>query len=168
MDVTLATDLYRTVKSLGPGEVVELAPHARPEVPAGCLIAEFGLVLTHVGRGRSRVTMQVGARHLNQRGIVQAGAIVALADAAAGWAAYTVLEHGAFTTLELRCSLLRAAHLGQQLVADAAPVHLGRRTLVFGVDIYHPDDPARRAARFGCTQLVLESAVTQGRTGDGR
>jgi uncharacterized protein (TIGR00369 family) len=166
-DVTLAHDLYQAVQALGLGDLLELAPEARPQVPADCLIAGLGMVLTHVGRGRSRATMQAGARHLNQRGVVQAGAIVALADAAAGWAAYTALEHGAFTTLDLHCSLLRAARAGESLVADAVPLHLGRRTLVFEVDIFLSDNLSRRIARFGCTQLVLDSAPTPGRTLDG-
>jgi uncharacterized protein (TIGR00369 family) len=157
----VTADLYQMTAGLGPDELAELTPHTRPEVPAGCLLAELGLVLTHAGRGRSRVTMQVGSCHLNQRGIVQAGAMVALADAAAGWAAYTVLDDGAFTTLELRCSLLRAARTGQHLVAEAAPVHLGRRTLVFEVDICAAEDTSRRVARFGCTQLVLDTASAQ-------
>jgi uncharacterized protein (TIGR00369 family) len=164
---TVAADLYRTVAGLGASELVELAPEARPHIPPDCLLAEFGMVLTHVGRGRSRAMMPVTARHLNQRGIVQAGALVAFADAAAGWAAYTALEHGGFTTLELHCSLLRAARAGERLMADAIPVHLGRRTLVFEVDIYRPDNPAQRLARFGCTQLVLDNAAPSARTRDG-
>jgi uncharacterized protein (TIGR00369 family) len=111
--------------------------------------------------------MPVTARHLNQRGVVQAGAMVALADAAAGWAAYTALEHGGFTTLDLHCSLLRAARAGEQLIADAAAVHLGRRTLVFEVEICRPDAPAKRMARFGCTQLVIPSAAPPARSLDG-
>ncbi|WP_432837980.1 PaaI family thioesterase [Dactylosporangium sp. CA-092794] len=152
----MAIDLYRTAAGLAPGEFAELTPQERPAAPAGSLIDAFGLVLTHVGRGRSRVAMTVGAQHLNQRGIAQAGAVVGLADAAAGWAAYTALEHGRFTTLELRCSMLRPAVLGDQLVAEAVPVHLGRRTLVFEVDVHRSGDPARPLARFGCTQLVLD------------
>lgn len=163
----MAADLYRTVAGLAAGELIELAPEARPDIPADCLIAEFGMVLTHVGHGRSRAMMPVAARHLNQRGVVQAGAIVAFADAAAGWAAYTALEHGGFTTLDLRCSLLRAVRAGEELIADAVPVHLGRRTLVFEVDIYRPDAAAKRIARFGCTQLVLESAAPPARTPGG-
>jgi len=165
--VIVATDLYRTVAGLAAGELIELAPEARPPIPPDCLIAEFGMVLTHVGRGRSRALMPVTARHLNQRGVVQAGAMVAFADAAAGWAAYTALEHGGFTTTDLHCSLLRAARAGEQLIADAVPVHLGRRTLVFDVDIYRPDNPAKRMARFGCTQLVLDDAPAPARSQDG-
>jgi 1,4-dihydroxy-2-naphthoyl-CoA hydrolase len=156
--VAVAADLYQATAGLGPGELIELAPAQRPPVPPGCLLAEFGMVLTHVGRGRSRAQMPVTARQLNQRGVVQAGALVAFADAAAGWAAYTALEDGGFTTLDLHCSLLRAAAAGDQLIADAAPVHLGRRTLVFEVDVYRPDTPAKPVARFGCTQLVLAAS----------
>lgn len=151
----MTTDLYRIAADLAAGELVELTAEQRPIVPPGCLIDEFGFVLTHVGRGRTRVTMRVREIHLNQRGVVQAGAIVALADAGAGWAAYSALDDGGFTTLELRCSLLRAANLGDTIVAETVPVHLGRRTLVFDVGI-HRGDTNRPVARFGCTQLVVD------------
>lgn len=155
----MAADLYRTVAGLAVGELIELAPQARPPIPPDCLLAEFGIVLTHVGRGRSRAMMAVTARHLNQRGVVQAGAMVAFADAAAGWAAYTALENGAFVTVDLHCSLLRAARAGERLMAETVPVHLGRRTLVFDVGICLPGNPDKPVARFGCTQMVLDAAA---------
>jgi uncharacterized protein (TIGR00369 family) len=167
----VGADLYRTVSGLAAEELIELDAEGRPDIPPDCLLAEFGMVLTHVGRGRSRVRMPVTARHLNQRGVVQAGAMVAFADAAAGWAAYTALEHGGFTTLDLHCSLLRASRAGELLIADAVPVHLGRRTLVFEVAIRsldNLDNEAKPIARFGCTQLVIGSATPSARTQDGR
>jgi 1,4-dihydroxy-2-naphthoyl-CoA hydrolase len=165
--VTVAADLYRSVSGLAADELIELVPEARPYIPPDCLLAELGMVLTHVGRGRSRVMMPVTARHLNQRGVVQAGAMVALADAAAGWAAYTALEDGGFTTFDLHCSLLRAAREGEHLIADAVPVHLGRRTLVFEVGIYRLDNVAKPIARFGCSQLVIDNATPSARPLDG-
>jgi uncharacterized protein (TIGR00369 family) len=134
------------------GELLELAPADRPVVPDDSMLATLGMTLTHVARGRARVAMTVAPVHLNQRGAVQAGAFVALADAAAGWATYASVEHGGFTTLELRTSLLRGAKVGDELVADARAVHLGRRTAVFEVDV---NAVRRLVARFGCTQLVL-------------
>lgn len=91
---------------------------------------------------------------------MQGGAIVALADAAAGWASYAALREGRFTTLELNCDFMGRAAEGGVLVASAAPVHLGRRTLVLDVTVRDPDRAADRApvARFSCTQLVLSAA----------
>jgi uncharacterized protein (TIGR00369 family) len=106
--------------------------------------------------------MRIGKQHLNQRGIVQGGAIVALADAAAGWAAYAALPEGRFTTVELDCRFMGRTAEGGLLVASAVPVHLGRQTLVFDVTVRDaergPGKPGRGpVARFSCTQLVLNA-----------
>lgn len=151
-------DLFRATEGLRPDELVPCADAVRAGLPPDCLLADFGIVPVLIGRGACVAEMTVGRGQLNQRGIAQAGALVAFADACAGWAAYTALPAGRFTTLELRCSLLRAAREGARLRAQARPVHLGRRTLVFEVDVTSVDDPARprTVARFGCTQLVLD------------
>jgi 1,4-dihydroxy-2-naphthoyl-CoA hydrolase len=136
-------------------------------VPPGCLLDTLGIVLTHVGRGRSRAQMTVGAVHLNQRGILQGGGLVAFADAAAGWAAYGALPEGRFTTLELKCNLLGKATAGDVLVAAATPVHLGRQTLVLDVSVFRSGqedvgEARRLTARFSCTQLVLAEEAARG------
>jgi 1,4-dihydroxy-2-naphthoyl-CoA hydrolase len=134
-------------------------PAGLAEVPAGCLLDVLGMRLTHLGIGRSRVEMPVRDAHLNQRGVPQGGALVALADAAAGWASYGALPAGRFTTLELHCNLLGRVSPGATLVALTSPVHLGRRTLVLDVELLSADQesgpPRRLTARFSCTQMVL-------------
>jgi uncharacterized protein (TIGR00369 family) len=147
------------------GELAEVDDELRATVPPGCLLDRLDMVLTHAGPGAARGTMLVGAHHLNQVGVAQAGAIVALADATAGWAAKTAVGGEAtFTTLELNANLLRGVRTGQTLVARAMPVHLGRTTLVIGVDV-RVDDSARDGngatgggklvATFRCTELVI-------------
>ncbi|WP_396453984.1 PaaI family thioesterase [Actinomadura sp.] len=104
--------LYEFAEDLPPGEVRAVEPGTAP-VPDGCLLDVLGIEPTHIGRGACRARMRIGARHLNQRGLVQGGAIVALADAAAGWASYAALREGRFTTLELNCDFMgRAAEGG--------------------------------------------------------
>ncbi|MBO0890454.1 MAG: PaaI family thioesterase [Acidothermales bacterium] len=159
MTVNDSTEIYAATSDLAPGELVEVGAELFDGLPQDCLLASLGFRPTHVGRGSCRVTMTVGAGHLNQRGIVQAGALVALADAAAGWASYAAVESGRFTTLDLSCNLLRAAKPGDELVAHASPVHLGRRTLVIQVVVSRQGDEApanRPVARVTCTQLVLD------------
>lgn len=129
-------------------------------VPEGCLLDTLGMRLTDVGLGMSRVEMTIGPIHLNQRGIAQGGTLVALADAAAGWASYAAVEAGIFTTVDLSCNLVGRTEVGGTLVALATPVHLGRKTLVLNVDILSLEQessppPRRLVAHFTCTQLVL-------------
>jgi 1,4-dihydroxy-2-naphthoyl-CoA hydrolase len=151
--------LHDLVMNDPPGEL-RAVPADLAEMPTGCLLDILDIRLTHVGRGRCRAEMKVGEAHLNQRGLPQGGALVALADAAAGWASYAALPEGRFTTLELKSNLLGRVEAGTTLVAIATPVHLGRQTLVIDVEVlraeYESADPPRRlVSRFSCTQLVL-------------
>ena len=148
-------DLFRATAGLAEGEMVEIDPGVVAALPPDCLLAEFEIVPTHIGRGACRAEMAVRRGHLNQRGVAQAGALVAFADATAGWASYAAVESGRFTTVELNCALLRASRAGDRLVAVAAPVHLGRQMLVVEVAI-SAADTGRAVARFSCTQLVLD------------
>lgn len=144
------------------GEVDEVPASYRDTIPHDCLLSLLGIVLTHAGPGAARATMTVDRAHLNQRGVMQGGAVVALADAAAGWATYPAVAEGArFTTLEFKANLLGAGREGDTLTAIARPVHLGRRTMVLDVDVLQadqeerPPDDRRLIARFSCTQMIL-------------
>lgn len=152
-------DFYQATEGLSPGELVKVEPGYGDTLPADCLLSELGISLVEIGRGSSRAEMTVGRCHLNQRGIAQAGAVVALADAAAGWASYSAIEDGKFTTLSLDMNLLRPVREGDALVAAANPVHLGRRTHVIEVVITRQDAPGKPVARFTCSQLVLSVPV---------
>lgn len=155
------TLLHELVGHLEPGVLALLGEDAAATTPAGCLLDVLGIVPTHAGPGACRAEMGVAAHHLNQRGVVQGGAIAALADATAGWATYAALGAQRFTTLEFKTNLLGAARSGNLLVALARPVHLGRTTILLEVDVLNAAEEARPVgvrrlvARFSCTQLVL-------------
>jgi 1,4-dihydroxy-2-naphthoyl-CoA hydrolase len=157
--VAAGMSLYELAAPLGPGELAEVgADLAERLVPPDCLLAAFGIRPTHVGRGACHAEMTVGPVHLNQRGITQGGALIALADAAAGWASYAAVAGGRFTTVSIASNLVRAANAGDVLAARAAPVHLGRTTLVIGVCVSRAGGDGAQAkplAQVTCTQLVL-------------
>jgi uncharacterized protein (TIGR00369 family) len=158
--VSASMSLHQVAALLGPDQLVPVEESlARRLVPPDCLLSAFGIRPTHIGRGACRAEMVVGPVHLNQRGITQGGALVALADAAAGWASYAAAESGQFTTVSVSCNLLRAARAGEVLTARAAPAHLGRATMVIEVSITRAPagdrGESRPLARVTCTQLIL-------------
>jgi uncharacterized protein (TIGR00369 family) len=133
----------------------EINTHGRPQ---GCLLHVFDIRLLKVGPGAAIAEMMLKEVHMNQRGIAQAGAIVALADAAAGWATMPALaENTHFTTLELKANMLRAARIGEVLHAEVKPVHIGSSTVVLDVLVYRREARNKPVARFSCTQLVLRA-----------
>jgi 1,4-dihydroxy-2-naphthoyl-CoA hydrolase len=163
---TDAIDLYQLTDGLAPGELIPVPEGFADQIPADCLLSQHGIVLTQIGRGAAVAEMTVGRRHLNQRGVAQAGAIVSLADAVAGWASYSAIDHGRFTTIDLTTNLLRAVREGDRLRATASPVRLGRKVQVIDVlvETVHGENgsaPANLAARFSCSQLVLEPQASQ-------
>jgi 1,4-dihydroxy-2-naphthoyl-CoA hydrolase len=155
--------LHELVGHLPAGEMLVVAGHPALSVPAGTLADVLGITPTHAGPGACRAEMPIVACHLNQRGITHGGAVVALADAAAGWAAYAALPDGRFATVDLRCSFLKAAPASSTLVALVRPVHLGRRMLVLEADVVGVDDEGVAGgplvARLGFTQLVLSDVA---------
>ena len=156
--------LHEHLGGLTPGELGLVPEQLADTVPGDCLLSVLGIELTHAGPGAARATMLVSRTHLNQSGIIQGGAVIALADAAAGWATdLAVPADAGFTTLELKANLLSAGRDGDHLVALARPVHLGRTTVVLDVTVMKAEQEdktqgeQRLTARFTCTQMVLES-----------
>ncbi len=124
--------------------------------PKGCLLDTLDIRLLKVGPGAATAEMHLRQVHMNQRGIAQAGAVLALADAAAGWATMPALaENTHFTTIELKANMLRASRIGDILRAEVTPVHVGSSTIVLDVLVFRPEAKSKPVAKFSCTQLVL-------------
>jgi 1,4-dihydroxy-2-naphthoyl-CoA hydrolase len=86
-------------------------------------------------------------------GVLHGGALMALADTLGGICAFLNLPPGASTsTIESKANFFRAVRSGH-VTAVAAPVHVGRTTIVVQTDIRDADD--RRVAMVIQTQAVL-------------
>lgn len=98
----------------------------------------------------------VDERHLHPGGYVHGGVWTALADTVAAWATFRNIPPGNdFTTLELKLSVFRAGLPGDELVAVAEPLHVGRSTVALMVRIHEASEPERLAAHFTLTQFVV-------------
>ena len=87
-------------------------------------------------------------------GYLHAGAVVTLADSAAGYGCVASLPEGAtgFTTIELKANFLGTANDGT-LVCEAVALHSGRTTQVWDATVRA--DGGKTLAVFRCTQLLL-------------
>jgi 1,4-dihydroxy-2-naphthoyl-CoA hydrolase len=114
-----------------------------------------GVHVTAVEEGRLLAELPVRDELFAPNGFLHAGAVVTLADTAAGYATVAHLPDGAtgFTTLELKTNFLRAAREGV-LRCEATAVHLGRSTHVWDSTV-GVDGDDRAVALFRCTQLIL-------------
>jgi uncharacterized protein (TIGR00369 family) len=114
-----------------------------------------GVEIASVEQGAVTATLAVRPELFAPNGFLHAGAVVTLADTAAGYATVAHLPDGArgFTTLELKTNFVRAAREGV-LRCEATAVHLGRSTQVWDATVSVEGDD-RAVAAFRCTQLVL-------------
>jgi uncharacterized protein (TIGR00369 family) len=106
----------------------------------------------------SRGRIVVDRRHLHPGGYVHGGVWTALGDTVAAWATFRSIPPGHnFTTIELKLNVFSAGLEGDEIVAVAEPLHVGRSTVVIEVRIerFRAGEEPRLAANLIVTQFVL-------------
>jgi uncharacterized protein (TIGR00369 family) len=100
----------------------------------------------------------VDRRHLHPGGYVHGGVWTALGDTVAAWATFRSIptEHN-FTTVELKLNVFAAGIEGDEIVATAVPLHIGRSTVVIEVKLERRREGTepKLAANLIVTQFVL-------------
>lgn len=119
----------------------------------GYLPGLLGIEALEIGTGRARLALPVRREMLAPNGYLHAGAVITLADTAAGYGCVSNLPEGAhsFTTIELKANFFGTAREGR-IEAEATLAHGGRTTQVGDVVVR---DGARTLALFRCTQLLI-------------
>lgn len=124
----------------------------RGSFPGDLGIEPLAIEDTHA-RGR----IVVDRRHLHPGGFVHGGAWTALGDTVAAWATFRNIPplHD-FTTIELKLNVFGSGLQGDEIVALAEPLHVGRTTVVLEVKIDRiRDGKTKLAANLIVTQFVL-------------
>jgi uncharacterized protein (TIGR00369 family) len=106
----------------------------------------------------ARGRIVVDRRHLHPGGFVHGGVWTALGDTVAAWATFRNIPPGHdFTTIELKLNVFGAGLLGDEIVAVAKPLHVGRSTVVIEVRIerIREGGEPKLAANLIVTQFVL-------------
>ena len=105
--------------------------------------------------GRVVGQIQLENHHFSWPGRVHAGTVFALADSCAGFGCLKTLPDGAsgFATLETKTNFIATTD-GGGIIAYADPVHLGRSTQTWDVEVLSEKDD-RKMALFRCTQMIL-------------
>lgn len=119
------------------------------------LPGHMGLELIEIGEGSAGMRCQVQPFHLAPNGFLHAGAVVTLADTAAGFGCVGNFPDGAsgFTTIELKTNFTGTLLEGWML-AEAEMIHGGRTTQVWDVEV-SDEATERRLAYFRATQMIL-------------
>jgi 1,4-dihydroxy-2-naphthoyl-CoA hydrolase len=113
----------------------------------------FGIRIVSAEKDKVVGEIDADRRHLNNRGIVHGGALMAFADDLGGVAAgLNKPAEMTTTTIESKSNFFRASPPGR-LTGIAVPVHVGRRTIVVQTQIFGAD--GKLAAMVTQTQLVI-------------
>ncbi len=114
----------------------------------------LGIDPLEIDQDRARGRIVVDKRHLHPGGYVHGGAWTALGDTVAAWATFRNIPPGHdFTTIELKLNVFGSGLDGDELIAVATPLHVGRNTVVIEVKIDR--------TRGGETKLAANLIVTQ-------
>lgn len=121
------------------------------------LMRTFGAKLVSVSRGRVEIELRPCAAIAQQHGFVHAGAVSAIADTAAGYAALSLmpLNRGVLTT-EFKINLLAPA-TGHTLVARGEVVKAGRTLTVAQTEVFaKSDEGSKLVALLTATLMAVE------------
>ena len=135
----------------------QISPEHIREFAKGSFPGDLGIEPLEIGEEASRGRILVERRHLHPGGFVHGGVWTALGDTVAAWTSYRNIppDHD-FTTIELKLNVFGAGLLGDEIVAEAKPLHSGRSTVVIEVRIDRiRDAKTKLAANLVVTQFVL-------------
>lgn len=121
------------------------------------LMRTLGASLVHVSPGAVDVALAPDPAVSQQHGFVHAGAVAAIADTAAGYAALSLMPAGAAVlTTEFKINLVAPA-VGRRLVARGRVVKSGRTlTLAQAEVVAESDDGERMVALLTATLMTIE------------
>ena len=120
------------------------------------LMATLGAVLGPVAPGAVEIALRPSASISQQHGFVHAGAVSAIADSAAGYAALSVMPPGAgVLTTEFKINLVAPA-AGDRIVARGRVVKAGRTLVLAQTDVFADvDGQEKLIALLTATMMVV-------------
>lgn len=115
----------------------------------------LGIEVVELAAGRLVARLPLREQLMAPNGYLHGGAVITLADTAAGYGCRSNLPDGAqgFTTIELKTNFVGTAREGT-ISCEATMIHGGRSTQVWDAKVDH-DDSGRAIALFRCTQMIL-------------
>ena len=127
----------------------------------------IGADMVSIKPGRCVVAAAMKGELTQQRGFLHGGVTAALADTAAGFAAYSLMQAGSSPlTVEFKINLVAPA-AGERFVASANVVRSGRTLTIVEADVSaHSQGDTKMVAKMLATLICLEN--TSDRTSGGR
>ena len=119
------------------------------------LMSLLGIRFTEIGDNFVQATMPVDERTKQPMGLLSGGASVVLAESIGSFASLLAVEQGHYTVgLDINANHLRGVTSGL-VTAIAQPIHIGRSTHVWGIEI--TDDRDKKVCVARLTMSVLKA-----------
>ena len=121
----------------------------------GYLFDHLGMTFAFSSSGEATGLLELERHHFSWKDRVHAGTLFALADSSAGFGCIRSLPEGAtgFATLETKTNFVATTD-GGTIKAVAKPMHLGKSTQIWDVEISSEKDH-KTLAWFRCTQVIM-------------
>ena len=121
----------------------------------GTLMEYIGMQFTEIGDDYVKATMPVDHRTIQPMGLLNGGASVALAESVGSFAAQMAAAEGYYCVgLDINANHLRGVRSGL-VTATASPIHIGRTTQVWGIDIV--DENAKKVCVSRLTMATIKA-----------
>ncbi|MGE3262844.1 MAG: PaaI family thioesterase [Bacteriovoracia bacterium] len=119
------------------------------------LVNTLGIEITHLDEKSIRGTMPVDHRTIQPYGLLHGGASVAFAETLASFGAGVHIDQQKETVvgLEINANHIRGVPDGGKVVGEGWPVHVGRRTQVWQIELKTSDGKLVCSSR--CTLAVV-------------
>lgn len=144
-----------------PDDIAQTEQRIRASFARQGLMSTLGATLVAVGPGRVEIALVPAPAISQQHGFVHAGAVSAIADSAAGYAALSLMppDRGVMT-VEFKINLVAPA-AGDRLVARGSVVKAGRNLTLAQAEVFAESDGRERLIAF----LTATLMAMEGRDG---
>lgn len=122
----------------------------------GTMVEHLGIEFIDIGSDSIVATMPVDNRTVQPYGILHGGASVALAETLGSVAAHASIDSEKYQSvgLEVNANHIRSVQSGSTVTGIAKPVHIGRTTHVWSIDITNEDGKLVCCSRI--TMAIIE------------
>ena len=140
-------------------------PDAFNTICEGTMVSHLGIRFVEVGDDHVVAEMPVGPKVHQPMGLLHGGASVALAETVGSMAANACLQEGEGAVgMSINASHLRAVREGT-VRATARPIHRGRRSQVWSIEI--EDERGRPVCTSRLTMAVVQTPGAEGEVASG-
>jgi 1,4-dihydroxy-2-naphthoyl-CoA hydrolase len=138
-------------------DLSQVTPDHIREFAKGSFPGDLAIEPLEISAERSRGRIVVDRRHLHPGGYVHGGVWTALGDTVAAWVTFrNIPPHHDFTTIELKLNVFGSGLLGDEILAEAVPLHVGRNTVVLEVKMHRTrEQQTKLAGNLIVTQFVI-------------